>query len=301
MQRAPLESPRAFGHRFLRRGEGRGVRRDQGSRPEADHTEGGGVDRFAPKTVSLRERKTASKAKEEIVQVSARISLSLYDRLDKLRTDSRSSIPQLLAIAIQVLEAMEGAGRLEASPTRHDREALGHGGFRRLLRLTFIMVRPPFFRSGRMATETLAAEVGMSPERKRRLALIGSIAGVAIATVFVAQVLNQTGRVLLHNASPSEPEGVYLRTSQSPAVGRLVTFMAPASASGYVDRHLSYLRRTPILKAIAAGQGSLVCTTSGRLVIDGRIVAPVSVTDRHGVFLPQWKGCRRLGAGEWFA
>jgi conjugative transfer signal peptidase TraF len=152
-----------------------------------------------------------------------------------------------------------------------------------------------------MAMETLAAEVGMSPERTRRLALIGSIASVAIATVFVAQVLNQTGRVLLHNASPSEPEGVYLRTSQSPAVGRLVTFMAPASASGYVDRHLSYLRRTPILKAIAAGQGSLVCTTSGRLVIDGRIVAPVSVTDRHGVFLPQWKGCRRLGAGEWFA
>jgi conjugative transfer signal peptidase TraF len=122
-----------------------------------------------------------------------------------------------------------------------------------------------------------------------------------ITATLLAQLANGAGRLVLHNASPSEPEGVYVRTSEEPAVGRLVTFMAPASASSYVDGHLSYLRRTPILKVIAAGQGSFVCTTSGRLVIDRGVLAAVSVTDRHGVFLPQWKGCRRLGPGEWFA
>ena len=77
--------------------------------------------------------------------------------------------------------------------------------------------------------------------------------------------------------------------------------MAPASASPYVERHLTYLRTTPVLKALAAGSGSLVCTQNGRLLIDGQVKAPVAAKDARGVVLPRWNGCRRLGLGEWFA
>jgi hypothetical protein len=69
----------------------------------------------ATKSASLRERKAAAKAKEPIVQVSARASLSIYDRLDDLRTRNRSSVADFPGIAIKQLEAMEQDGRLAAA------------------------------------------------------------------------------------------------------------------------------------------------------------------------------------------
>ena len=148
---------------------------------------------------------------------------------------------------------------------------------------------------------TLKAVCNAAKASRRRDLQIATIAGVSIAAVMAAQGVNQGGRWVLMNASPSEPEGLYLRTSNGPAIGRLVTFMAPAPASSYVDRHLTYLRTTPVLKALAAGPGSLVCTRHGQLVIDGQVKAPVMAMDPRGVQLPRWNDCRRLGAGEWFA
>jgi conjugative transfer signal peptidase TraF len=152
-----------------------------------------------------------------------------------------------------------------------------------------------------MALDTLVTNFGLRPEAGCRRLGIATLACAAIAAILFSEAANRAGRLLLHNASPSEPEGLYVRSSEPPAVGRLVTFMTPAAGSAYVDAHLRYLRRSPILKALAAGPGSFVCTTSGRLVIDGRIAAPVAAADRHGVALPHWNGCRRLRAGEWFA
>jgi conjugative transfer signal peptidase TraF len=134
----------------------------------------------------------------------------------------------------------------------------------------------------------------------RRLA-IAAIAMTAITAMAVGQATNRAAPFLLHNASPSEPEGLYVRSFEAPGVGRLVTFRTPAAGSAYVASHLTYLQRTPILKALAAGPGSRVCTTSGHLVIDGRTLAPVDVTDRSGAPLPRWRDCRRMKAGEWFA
>lgn len=134
--------------------------------------------------------------------------------------------------------------------------------------------------------------------RKARIAQIGA---VALGANILAQGCNQRGALFLHNESPSEPEGLYVRTNEAPAVGRLVTFMAPATAAGYVDQHLRNLRRTPVLKALAAGPGSFVCTASHRLMIDREVMAAIPARDRHGGRLPQWNGCRRLGAREWFA
>jgi hypothetical protein len=66
----------------------------------------------AAPSVSVRERKAAAKPQEPIVQVSARIRVGLYDRLDGLRTRNRSSVAELLGIAIAQLEEMETDGRL---------------------------------------------------------------------------------------------------------------------------------------------------------------------------------------------
>ncbi|MBB3892836.1 conjugative transfer signal peptidase TraF [Phenylobacterium haematophilum] len=108
------------------------------------------------------------------------------------------------------------------------------------------------------------------------------------------------GPWVLWNRTDSEPLGIYTRTLTRPAIGRLIAFQAPAAAFPYADGRMAYLRRVPILKQIAAVEGDLVCARDGVLAINGRPVAPVYARDPRGRALPQWNGCRRLQAAEYF-
>lgn len=123
-------------------------------------------------------------------------------------------------------------------------------------------------------------------------------AGLALAIVLV--VASSFGPLLLWNRSESEPLGLYARATEQPAVGSLIAFPAPPAAFPYADDRMPYLRHMPILKQVAAAEGDLVCTTGGALTIDGRRVAPIVAVDPRGRRLPQWRGCRRLTAGEFF-
>ena len=105
---------------------------------------------------------------------------------------------------------------------------------------------------------------------------------------------------VLWNRSASEPTGLYIRTAAAPATGRIIAFHAPAAAFPYADDRMGYLHRVPILKQIAAGEGDVVCTREGALSINGRWRAPVLADDPRGGSLPQWRGCRALGKGEFF-
>ena len=105
---------------------------------------------------------------------------------------------------------------------------------------------------------------------------------------------------LLWNRSPSEPTGLYIRSVLAPAKGRIIAFRAPDTAFPYADRRMGYLRRIPILKEIAAGEGDLVCARKDGLSINGQWRAPVFARDPRGAELPQWGGCRTLGRGEFF-
>jgi conjugative transfer signal peptidase TraF len=122
----------------------------------------------------------------------------------------------------------------------------------------------------------------------------------ALAVATIAATLAIGRPWLLSNTTPSEPPGLYLGTWQPPKVGRIVAFHAPAAAFPYADTHMGYLRRVPLLKAVAAGPGDHVCTTSGRLVINGEDRAPIARVDGAGRALPRWSGCRVLGNDEFF-
>lgn len=124
------------------------------------------------------------------------------------------------------------------------------------------------------------------------LLAFGSIAALAIASVY--------GPWVLWNRTDSEPLGLYTRTLQPPAVGRLIAFPAPAAAFPYADGRMAYLRRVPILKQVAAAQGDLVCARGGVLAINGLPIAPIYARDPRGRALPQWNGCRRLRPAEYF-
>jgi conjugative transfer signal peptidase TraF len=114
-----------------------------------------------------------------------------------------------------------------------------------------------------------------------------------------APTLNRPPEMLV-NTTPSEPLGVYLYAPQPVQKGRIVAFRAPPSALPYIDRALPSLRTRPLLKAVAAGPGDEVCTTSGVLVINGQRLAPIIDHDRAGRMLPHWLGCRRLAPNELF-
>ena len=104
----------------------------------------------------------------------------------------------------------------------------------------------------------------------------------------------------LWNPTPSEPVGFYVRSARMPRRGAIIAFRVPDRAFPYADERMNYLRRIPILKEIAAGEGDTVCTNDGVLTINGRRRAPVLLVDGHGANLPLWRGCRRMARNEFF-
>lgn len=142
----------------------------------------------------------------------------------------------------------------------------------------------------------------MMRTRHRRRGMVPVILAWAVlpcaACAALAAIVPQPS--VLWNRSASEPTGFYVRTAASPATGRIIAFHAPASAFPYADNRLGYLHRIPVLKQIAAGEGDVVCTQGGALSINGRWRAPVLSHDTRGELLPQWRGCRALGRGEFF-
>jgi conjugative transfer signal peptidase TraF len=123
--------------------------------------------------------------------------------------------------------------------------------------------------------------------------------GLIPAPIAAVQALAPTPPLLV-NASPSEPVGLYVRTRSPPGPGRIIAFRAPQAAYPYVALALPERARTSILKTVRAGQGDQVCAAGHRLSVNDRDWAPIATADRHGRVLPQWSGCRRLRAGEYF-
>ncbi len=132
------------------------------------------------------------------------------------------------------------------------------------------------------------------PRRRIRLGVVSLPAVAALAAILASSP------GLLLNRSPSEPQGLYIRTGAATRSGQIIAFRTPAAAFPYADHRMAYLHHRPLLKAVAAGPGDLVCTLTGMLVINGRPLAPVASVDRQGRALPRWRDCRRMGPSELF-
>lgn len=135
-------------------------------------------------------------------------------------------------------------------------------------------------------------------ERSRRVLLR---LGVVLVALVIIPGLSWR-RVLVINTSPSVAPGLYLRSSDEPAVGKLVDFCIPPAARGYVrGRTGNGGENWYILKPIVAGPKDRVDTTSGWLIINGRRIAPMPPrTDGNGRPLPVWRESRVLAADEFF-
>jgi conjugative transfer signal peptidase TraF len=142
--------------------------------------------------------------------------------------------------------------------------------------------------------------IGGGPLQPRQ-AVAGLLLAAAAGLAAGAAPPPGRARAILLNVTPSEPLGLYVRTGLAPHTGRLAAFFAPPAAFPYADHALGDLRRVPVLKTLAAGPGDRVCAADGQLLINGRRRAPIAPRDGQGRALPQWRACRRLGDGEYFA
>lgn len=106
---------------------------------------------------------------------------------------------------------------------------------------------------------------------------------------------------LIWNASASMPLGLYrVDVGRVPVSGELVLAEPPGDAAALLDARGYLPRGVPLLKRVAATEGSLVCRSGAFVTIDGIGAARARAHDRIGRTLPHWLGCRRLKRGEIF-
>jgi len=107
--------------------------------------------------------------------------------------------------------------------------------------------------------------------------------------------------MLLWNASPSIPIGLYWATSGGPLKGKLAVIRLPERTRQFAHQR-DYLPRSALLiKPVAASAGDTVCRHGARVTVNGYRRAMARVRDGRGQVLPRWHGCIRLTASQIFA
>jgi conjugative transfer signal peptidase TraF len=123
---------------------------------------------------------------------------------------------------------------------------------------------------------------------------------VAVALIIAPTVAQQPPLLVVWNASPSVPVGLYLVTQASPRVGDLVVLRLPPVIAAFAAGRGYLPTSTYLLKPIAAVAGDLVCRFGEEIVVRGVVAATAQTTDDAGNAMPTWRGCRVLQAGEVF-
>jgi conjugative transfer signal peptidase TraF len=132
---------------------------------------------------------------------------------------------------------------------------------------------------------------------KRRTALF---AGALVAATLLSAA-HPLARVLVWNATPSVPTGLYLvRAARELHVGERVAIdPSPAlrrflAARGYLPAGV------PLLKQVAGVRGDTVCRDGPDITVNGELVGTALAADRRGRQLPVWQGCRTIAVGQAF-
>ena len=104
-------------------------------------------------------------------------------------------------------------------------------------------------------------------------------------------------RYFVINTTPSLPRGVYIRTDDPPAVGRIVEFRVPDAVRGNLASSIDH-----IIKTVVAGPGDEVDTLNGHVRVNGSTIERSTMLplDSAGRAVPQWRDRRRLAADEFF-
>jgi len=131
---------------------------------------------------------------------------------------------------------------------------------------------------------------------------VGPLLGmtIALALIVAPMVAQQPPLLVVWNASPSVPVGLYLVTKASPRVGDLVALRLPPVVAAFAARRGYIPTSAYLLKPIAAVAGDLVCRFAERILVRGVLAGIAEDADADGNAMPTWQGCRVLQMGEVF-
>jgi conjugative transfer signal peptidase TraF len=106
--------------------------------------------------------------------------------------------------------------------------------------------------------------------------------------------------ILLWNASPSVPLGLYGVVARTPAAGELAVIRLPGQIRALAVERGYLAGRALVIKPVAAGPGDVVCRHAAMVTVNGHAVAWAHRTDGFGRALPRWTGCLTLTASQVF-
>jgi conjugative transfer signal peptidase TraF len=128
-------------------------------------------------------------------------------------------------------------------------------------------------------------------------ALIGAGVGVGL---ILASVVPDGQPLLVWNASPSQPIGLYRRLAGAAHVSDRVLVRLPPHFADLAARRGYLAPSAYLIKPVVAVGGDRVCRLGTRIFLRGRIAARAAVRDGLRRALPTWQGCRGLRMGELF-
>ena len=131
---------------------------------------------------------------------------------------------------------------------------------------------------------------------------VGPLLGmtIAVALIVAPMVAHQPSLLIIWNASPSVPVGLYLVTKASPHVGDMVVLRLPPVIAAFAARRGHLPTSAYLVKPIAAVAGGLVCRFEEQVFVRGVLAATANAADDDGNAMPAWEGCRVLQMGEVF-
>lgn len=132
----------------------------------------------------------------------------------------------------------------------------------------------------------------------KRPALIALVLSAGAVALLAAAELNRRD-VVLFNATPSVPTGLYVRSDAPVREGAFVTVRAADVATDYaVMRHFTDTGDR-FIKRVAAREGDQVCAEGERVSVGAETLTRAT-HDSAGRALPTWEGCHVLHEGEVF-
>jgi conjugative transfer signal peptidase TraF len=117
---------------------------------------------------------------------------------------------------------------------------------------------------------------------------------IGLALVLIAAPHCGVKMILVWNASPSVPIGLYLIVQKPMAQGEIALINLPPPMAALADARGYLPRSAYLLKPIRALGGDRVCRIGLTLFVNGRPVGAAPMADIAGRALPRWSGCRHL-------
>ena len=127
--------------------------------------------------------------------------------------------------------------------------------------------------------------------------LLGMAIGIGL---MVASAHSDERPILIWNASPSLPVGLYRVTRTTPQLRDAVLLRLTPRVAALAARRDYLARSAYLLKPVVAAAGDRVCRLGVHIWVRGRRTARAKLRDGVGRSMPSWHGCNRLRTDELF-